>query len=311
MPRDSGGNYSLPLSAVAAGTVVDPDWANDTLNDVASALTGSLPRDGSVPMTGPLQVVPRGSPLINDVITNGELDAEVTSQIAALFPNLAGASWSLANKIINYTIVLGDAWKIIGANASSLVITLPAPASAGNGYIVFVLGTNAATVARAAAETINGTAASWTLRANSLVAFICDGTNWLALEIQRANDTKLTTPTLDYPTIKSIKETKQDITSISSTLAIDVSAGAWAVISLGAAVTTLTFSNVPASPNVFALTLEIVQGATWGWTWPASVKWPGGSAPVVTATAGKKDVFTLITRDGGSNWLGFVAGQNF
>ena len=76
MPRDSGGNYSLPLAAVAAGTVVDPDWANDTLNDVASALTGSLPRDGSVPMTGPLQVVPRGSPLTNDVITNGELDAD-------------------------------------------------------------------------------------------------------------------------------------------------------------------------------------------------------------------------------------------
>jgi hypothetical protein len=47
MPRDSNGNYSLPAgNPVAAGEIVDADWANDTMNDIAEALNDSLSRSG-------------------------------------------------------------------------------------------------------------------------------------------------------------------------------------------------------------------------------------------------------------------------
>ena len=54
MPRDSQGLYSLPLPAVRPGDLIESAWANTTLNDVANALTGSLPRDGTAAMTGAL-----------------------------------------------------------------------------------------------------------------------------------------------------------------------------------------------------------------------------------------------------------------
>ena len=45
-------------------------------------------------------------------------------------------------------------------------------------------------------------------------------------------------------------------------------------------------------------------------TWPASVDWPGATAPTLTSTASKADKFVFTAIDG-SNWLGSVAGQNY
>ena len=45
-------------------------------------------------------------------------------------------------------------------------------------------------------------------------------------------------------------------------------------------------------------------------TWPASVKWPAGVAPTLTATASKTDKFVFTAIDA-SSWLGSVAGQNY
>lgn len=56
MPR-SNGTYSLPATYLAqAGTVIRSAQHNAPLEDIAQALTNSLPRDGSAPMTGNLQM---------------------------------------------------------------------------------------------------------------------------------------------------------------------------------------------------------------------------------------------------------------
>ena len=55
MPRNSQGLYTLPAgNPVVPNTLIEANWANPTMDDIAAALTGSLPRDGSAPMTGPL-----------------------------------------------------------------------------------------------------------------------------------------------------------------------------------------------------------------------------------------------------------------
>ena len=76
--------------------------------------------------------------------------------------------------------------------------------------------------------------------------------------------------------------------------------------------TTFTFSNPPASGTAYSFSIEIIQDASasgYTVTWPASVDWPSATAPTLTATASAKDVFVFYTRDGGTNWLGFTAGQ--
>ena len=69
---------------------------------------------------------------------------------------------------------------------------------------------------------------------------------------------------------------------------------------------TFTFSNPPASGDFGAFVLELTNGGAFTVTWPASVDWPGGTAPTLTASGVDQLVFT--TRDGGTTYFGFVAG---
>lgn len=70
--------------------------------------------------------------------------------------------------------------------------------------------------------------------------------------------------------------------------------------------TTYTFSNPPAAGRAGSLTLIVrMPSSIAALTWPGSVIWPDGDVP----EPGSNEVwlFTFITRDGGSSWLG--AGQ--
>lgn len=69
---------------------------------------------------------------------------------------------------------------------------------------------------------------------------------------------------------------------------------------------TFTFSNPPASGDFGGFILELTNGGAFSVTWPASVDWPGGTAPTLTAAGVDQLVFT--TRDGGTTYFGFVAG---
>jgi len=76
--------------------------------------------------------------------------------------------------------------------------------------------------------------------------------------------------------------------------------------------TTFTFSNPPATGTSFTFSIEIIQDASasgFAVTWPSSVDWPAATAPTLTATASSKDIFVFTTRDAGTTFYGFTAGQ--
>ena len=57
MSRNGTGTYNLPAgNPVVSGTPVASAWANTTMTDIASALTGSVAADGQTPMTGTLDM---------------------------------------------------------------------------------------------------------------------------------------------------------------------------------------------------------------------------------------------------------------
>lgn len=87
MPRSSG-TYTLPAgNPVVTGTTITSTWANTTLSDIATALTGSVATDGTAPMTGALQMG-------NNKIT-GVADGVASSDVATV------------NQIANPTITGG------------------------------------------------------------------------------------------------------------------------------------------------------------------------------------------------------------
>lgn len=68
---------------------------------------------------------------------------------------------------------------------------------------------------------------------------------------------------------------------------------------------TLSLPALPAGTGV-TLDLYLTQDGTGGWdvTWPAEVRWDGGSAPALAADDGDTTHLELTTLDGGSTWLG-------
>ena len=111
--------------------------------------------------------------------------------------------------------------------------------------------------------------------------------------------------------VDSYNETYAAVTSSSNATTVDCEAGNAFSHTLTEN-TTFTFSNPPASGTAYSFSIEIIQDASASGfvvTWPSSVDWPSATAPTLTATASAKDVFVFYTRDGGTNWYGFTAGQ--
>lgn len=86
---------------------------------------------------------------------------------------------------------------------------------------------------------------------------------------------------------------------------------------LTVASTGLNVTNTPDNGNANAVGFTLLfvgDGTGRSMTWnigSTAAAWAGGIAPTYTSTSNKIDVYSFLSRDGGSNWLGFVGGQNF
>ena len=117
---------------------------------------------------------------------------------------------------------------------------------------------------------------------------------------------------LDKSTLKNYKESFSSPSISSGALTLDLSTGNIFNVSLNAAITIMTISNIPTSSFAANFTLIFTaDGTPRAVTWPLAIKWPSGTAPTLTSTNGKKDTFAFFTTDGGTDWYGFVGGQNF
>ena len=97
---------------------------------------------------------------------------------------------------------------------------------------------------------------------------------------------------------------KQAVTATASTT-IDYTAGSYVELALNTSITALTLSNPSPSTATAVLRIKITLGSG-GQTiaWPASVRWPAGSAPKLSTGAGNVDFVDLWTDDGGAIWYG-------
>ena len=87
---------------------------------------------------------------------------------------------------------------------------------------------------------------------------------------------------------------------------IDLTLGNYVTATVDTSANTFTFSNPTASDEGCGFTLVLTNGGSQTVTWPASVDWPDATAPTLTAAGVDKLVFE--TSDGGTTWLGNLAG---
>jgi hypothetical protein len=138
---------------------------------------------------------------------------------------------------------------------------------------------------------------------------ISDGTNMTGTVLQpyAAN---LSTLGSSNGTLTAYRETRV-AGSASGTTILDLSSANIFDMSQAVNITTFTFANAPASGYAYSFTLIRRKDATATArtiAWPASVKWPSAVAPILTQTTGAIDVFSFLTTDGGTTWLGYISG---
>jgi hypothetical protein len=99
MSRNGSGTYTLPAgNPVVTGTTISTTWANNTLNDLAAAMTDSVAADGQTPMTGDLDL--NNNKIVNlapaafagDAVEYNQLIAATTGAVSIVGGTINGTS---------------------------------------------------------------------------------------------------------------------------------------------------------------------------------------------------------------------------
>jgi len=124
-------------------------------------------------------------------------------------------------------------------------------------------------------------------------------------DTQTLTNKTLTTPTLTSPTVTNYVETPYSANS-STAITIALTNGTVQIITLtGNATITMPTAT---SGKSFIMFLKQDATGSRSVTW-STVKWAGGTAPTITATASRQDIFSFFAD--GTNWYGATLGLNY
>jgi hypothetical protein len=202
--------------------------------------------------------------------------------------------------------------KLIGSPGAGFNLDLPD----GDRYIV--IWNDSGQIATV--DTVSGGAAAVVVAVGARQKIIVDGVDAVipavAFELSNDTDPHLAgeldglDQTISNVFLKDHHEITVDGVSSSGTLTLDVSLANIFEVALIEDVTTLTLSN-PHATDLTCIMVKFTQAASpWALTYPASVKWAGGTAHIMSTGDGKIDVVAFLTVDGGTTWYGFLTGSD-
>mgnify|MGYP000244383379 CR=1 FL=1 len=115
----------------------------------------------------------------------------------------------------------------------------------------------------------------------------------------------LTNKTLTNPTVTNYVETAYTANS-STAITLALTNGTVQIITLTGNATITMPTAVAGKSFIMFLKQDGTGSRTVTWS---TVKWSGGTAPTITSTASRQDIFSFFSD--GTNWYGFIGGQNF
>jgi len=159
MSRNGSGTYTLPAgNPVVTGTTISSTWANNTLQDISTALTGSLASDGQTTATGNLKMGANRITGLADGLAS--TDAATKSQVDTAIAGLGTMATQNANNVaitggtINGTTVGATtpttvkttALTVTGATSGNIAVVAPAVAGTNTLTLPAATGTILTTV---------------------------------------------------------------------------------------------------------------------------------------------------------------------
>jgi hypothetical protein len=122
--------------------------------------------------------------------------------------------------------------------------------------------------------------------------------------------------TIYRPTLQWYSEPLAKPSIISGTLTLNLAQAQVFEVDLSANITTISIQNNPgALPNIpfrssgFTLIFKTDVARTINWA-SANIKWANNVSPTMSIGS-KRDVFSFMTTDNGTSWIGFIGGQGY
>jgi hypothetical protein len=223
-------------------------------------------------------------------VQSGSTVRTTLQAIANLFKGTKGADIASAA-----TVNIGAATGMFVHITGTTTITAFDTATAGVYRIVCFDG--ALTLTHNSTSLILPRGANIVTAAGDCAGFVSEGSgNWRCVWYQRKNG-------------QALANAVTAVSSSSGVLNIDCALGDYFTTTLTENITSITFSNLPASGSARTIMLRITQHASSAKTvaWPSSLKWAGGSAGAVSTGAGAVDALALTSFDQGATWDATIA----
>lgn len=115
----------------------------------------------------------------------------------------------------------------------------------------------------------------------------------------------VTNKTLTNPTVTNYTETPFSANS-STAITLALTNGTFQIITLTGNATITMPTATSGKSFILLLKQDGTGGRTVTWS---TVKWPGGTAPTITSTASRQDIFSFFAD--GTNWYGVTVSQNY
>lgn len=226
---------------------------------------------------------------------------------ATLASNVLASSLTSVGTLAGLTVTAPITGSVTGSSASATGNAATATAlqtsrningTAFNGTANITVTADASTLT--GATLASGVTASSLTSVGSLAALTMAGTVSMADNV------------IGRPRFTDYAETYTTPAISAGVLTLNIENGNVFRVSRNANISTLTISNPSGTGYACSFTLIFdANGTSYTVTYPAAVKWPGGTAPTITTTASRSDMFVFYTNNAGTTWYAMTAAQNF
>jgi hypothetical protein len=288
MARNGSGTYSLPSgNPVVSGSTISSNWANNTLSDIATALTGSLAKDGQ---TVPTANIPMGGFKLTGLAaatTNGDaLRFEQLPTLASLGAAAAGANsdiTSLSGLTTPLSQAQGGTGSVAGVSSKIQSITASVAANALTiSASALALDFRSTTLGTGSATTVSGTPANLVVPSSATLGTVsAQQSRLVVLALNNAG-------TIELAVVNIAGGNDLTETGLISTTAISAAATSSSVV-----YSTTARTNVAYRVIGYIESTQATAG-TWA-TAPSTVQGVGGQALTSMSSLGYGQTWQTVT----------------